>query len=127
MCKPHSNQYTNALRNVALARKGAEVSAPEPEPGAAPEPVPAKRGREVVVSAANAQGDAGQCGRATPTLGPRAPVPGLHAFGRVVGHAEGRHATPAPRRARGQRMSGQTAHGAVTMPPWSPATSSCET
>ena len=32
MCKPHWNQYTNALRKAALARKAAEGEAAEPEP-----------------------------------------------------------------------------------------------
>ena len=36
MCKPHWNQYTNALRKAALARKAAEGEAAEPEPVAEP-------------------------------------------------------------------------------------------
>ena len=66
MCKPHWNQYTNALRKAALARKAAEGEAPTeapaaPEPVEAPEPVRsrAKRGSKALVPAAGAQGDAG--------------------------------------------------------------------
>jgi hypothetical protein len=59
MCKPHWNQYTNALRKAALARKAAEGEPPEPESVAASEPVRAKRGRKAAVPAADSQGDAG--------------------------------------------------------------------
>lgn len=59
MCKPHWNAYTSALRKAALARKAAEAAPVEPEPVATPERVRAKRGRKVVVPAADSQGDAG--------------------------------------------------------------------
>ncbi len=41
MCKPHWNQYTNALRKAALARKAAEGA-----PGIEDEPVATKPTRE---------------------------------------------------------------------------------
>lgn len=42
MCKPHWNQYTNALRKAAVARKAAEAVPAEP----APEPTrPKRRGK----------------------------------------------------------------------------------
>ena len=60
MCKPHWNEYTNALRKAALARKAAEGEAP---PSRSPSPEPsrkrAKRGAKAVVPEAGAQGDAG--------------------------------------------------------------------
>ena len=61
MCKPHWNQYTNALRKAALARKAAEGEATEPEPVEAPVPIRArgKRGSKALVPAAGSQGDAG--------------------------------------------------------------------
>ncbi len=67
MCKPHWNQYTNALRRAALARKAAEDVAPaevaptEPEPVEAPVPnrTRAKRGSKPAVPEAGSQGDAG--------------------------------------------------------------------
>ena len=59
MCKPHWNQYTNALRKAALARNAAEAAPAEPESVATPEPVRAKRGRNAAVPEAGAQGDAG--------------------------------------------------------------------
>jgi hypothetical protein len=59
MCKAHWNQYTNALRKAAIARKAAEGEAGEPEPVEAPEPIRAKRGRKVAVPEAGSQGDAG--------------------------------------------------------------------
>ena len=66
MCKPHWNQYTSALRKVALARKASEdgtaSEAPtEPGPVEAPEPIRtrAKRGSKAVAPAAGSQGDAG--------------------------------------------------------------------
>jgi len=57
MCKPHWNQYTNALRKAALARKAAEGEVP----AEAPEPIRTrgKRGRKVAVPEAGSQGDAG--------------------------------------------------------------------
>jgi hypothetical protein len=65
MCKPHWNQYTNALRKAALARKASEggaaveVAPIEPEPVAAPVPIRtrAKRGSKALVP--GSQGDAG--------------------------------------------------------------------
>ena len=59
MCKPHWNQYTNALRKAALARKAAEGEAAEPEPVAEPIRKRAKRTRKVVTPEAGSQGDAG--------------------------------------------------------------------
>lgn len=67
MCKPHWNQYTNALRKAALARKaaeggvGTEAVPAESEAVEAPEPIRTrgKRGRKAVVPAAGSQGDAG--------------------------------------------------------------------
>ena len=59
MCKPHWNQYTNALRKAALARKATEAEPAEPEPVAAPEPGRAKRRGKAAVPAAGSQGDAG--------------------------------------------------------------------
>ena len=67
MCKPHWNQYTNALRKAARARKAAEgrvdvEAAPtESEPVAAPEPIRprGKRERKAAVPEAGSQGDAG--------------------------------------------------------------------
>lgn len=49
MCKTHWNQYTNALRKAALARKAAEAPG-EPEPVAEAEPAKPKRGRKAVVA-----------------------------------------------------------------------------
>ena len=40
MCKPHWNQYTNALRKAALARKAAEAAPAQPEPAPAPRATP---------------------------------------------------------------------------------------
>ena len=85
MCKPHWNQYTNALRKAALARKAADggeataVAPAEAEPVAVaapkalggrkgteartprPEPIRtrAPRGRKTVLPEAGSQGDAG--------------------------------------------------------------------
>ena len=67
MCKPHWNQYTNALRKAALARKVAEgevstaVAPAEPEPVGAAEPIRTrgKRGRTAAVPEGGSQGDAG--------------------------------------------------------------------
>ena len=62
MCKPHWNEYTNALRKAALARKAAEGEVPtEAAPAEAPEPIRTrgKRGRKVAVPEAGSQGDAG--------------------------------------------------------------------
>lgn len=74
MCKPHWNQYTNALRKAALARKAAEdgvageVAPAESEPkvatktrAAKPEPIRtrAPRRRQQAVPEAGSQGDAG--------------------------------------------------------------------
>jgi hypothetical protein len=59
MCKPHWNQYTNALRTAALARKAAEGEAPEPEPAAEPIKKRTKRGPKPITPEAGAQGDAG--------------------------------------------------------------------
>jgi hypothetical protein len=67
MCKPHWNQYTNALRKAAIARKAAEGGAvPEAAPTEServetPEPIRtrAKRGSRALVPAAGSQGDAG--------------------------------------------------------------------
>ena len=59
MCKPHWNQYTNALRKAALARKAAEAAPAQPEPAPAPEPARAKRSRKAVEPEPGAQGDAG--------------------------------------------------------------------
>ena len=67
MCKPDWNQYTNALRKAALARKAteggaaSEVAPAEPEPVAALMPIRtrAKRGSKPVVPGAGSQGDAG--------------------------------------------------------------------
>ena len=59
MCKVHWNAYTNALRKASMARKAAEAAPAEPEPVAQPEPAKAKRGRMVLVPAADSQGDAG--------------------------------------------------------------------
>ena len=59
MCKPHWNQYTNALRKAALARKATEAEPAEPKPVAAPEPVRATRRGKAAVPAAGSQGDAG--------------------------------------------------------------------
>ena len=54
MCKPHWNQYTNALRKAALARKAAE-----PEPVAEPIKKRTKRTPKAVTPEAGSQGDAG--------------------------------------------------------------------
>jgi hypothetical protein len=67
MCKPHWNQYTNALRKAALARKAAdggeatEAAPTELEPVAAPEPIRTQvpRRRKAAVPEAGSQGDAG--------------------------------------------------------------------
>jgi hypothetical protein len=59
MCKPHWNQYTNALRKAALARKAAEGEPAEPEPVAEPIKKRTKRAPKVVTPEAGAQGDAG--------------------------------------------------------------------
>jgi hypothetical protein len=67
MCRPHWNQYTAALRNVALARKAAEVGAAtevaptEPGTDAKPEPIRTRvpRVRNQAVPQAGSQGDAG--------------------------------------------------------------------
>ena len=61
MCKPHWNEYTSALRKVALARKAADAVPAEPVPAATPERIRtrAKRGSKAVVPAAGSQGDAG--------------------------------------------------------------------
>jgi len=59
MCKPHWNQYTNALRKAALARKAAEGEAAEPEPVAEPIKKRTKRAPKAVTPEAGAQGDAG--------------------------------------------------------------------
>ena len=57
MCKPHWNQYTNALRKAALARKAAEGEAPE----RVAEPIPkrTKRTSRPITPEAGSQGDAG--------------------------------------------------------------------
>jgi hypothetical protein len=55
MCKPHWNQYTNALRKAALARKAAEGEAAEPEPRRKR----TKRTPQAVTPEAGSQGDAG--------------------------------------------------------------------
>ena len=54
MCKTHWNQYTNALRKAALARRAADAASAEPEPVATPEPAPAKRGRKAAKPAVGA-------------------------------------------------------------------------
>ena len=54
MCKTHWNQYTNALRKAALARKAAEAASAKPEPVATPDPAPAKRGRKAAKPAVGA-------------------------------------------------------------------------
>ena len=59
MCKPHWNQYTNALRKAALARKAAEGDAAEPEPVAEPTKKRTKRGPKPITPEAGSQGDAG--------------------------------------------------------------------
>ena len=61
MCKTHWNQYTNALRKAALARKAAEGRRrAEPEPVAASRSRSAARARpKAITPAAGAQGDAG--------------------------------------------------------------------
>jgi hypothetical protein len=59
MCKPHWNQYTNALRKAALARKAAESEAAEPAPVAEPIKKRTKRAPKAVTPEAGAQGDAG--------------------------------------------------------------------
>ncbi len=62
MCKPHWNQYTNALRKAALARKAAEGETPVvPAPIEVPKPSPSrvKRANKVLVPEGGAQGDAG--------------------------------------------------------------------
>ncbi|MEX1171251.1 MAG: hypothetical protein WEG56_01445 [Chloroflexota bacterium] len=61
MCKPHWNQYTNALRKAALARKAAEAAPVEPVPTEEPAPARARRKRlnKVLVPEGGAQGDAG--------------------------------------------------------------------
>ena len=59
MCKPHWNQYTNALRKAALARKAAEGEAAEPETVAEPIKKRTKRTPKAVTPEAGAQGDAG--------------------------------------------------------------------
>ncbi len=61
MCKPHWNQYTNALRRAALARKAAESAPTEPEAVETPEPIRTRgrRASKVLVPAAGSQGDAG--------------------------------------------------------------------
>jgi len=59
MCKPHWNQYTNALRKAALARKASEGEAPEPEPVAEPTRKRPKRTPKAVTPEAGAQVDAG--------------------------------------------------------------------
>jgi hypothetical protein len=59
MCKPHWNQYTNALRKAALARKAAEGEAAEPEPIAEPIKKRTKRGPKPITPEAGSQGDAG--------------------------------------------------------------------
>jgi hypothetical protein len=57
MCKPHWNQYTNALRKAALARKAAEGEAAEPAPVAIKKRT--KRTPKAVTPEAGSQGDAG--------------------------------------------------------------------
>ncbi len=59
MCKPHWNQYTNALRKAALARKAAEGEAADPEPIAEPIKKRTKRTPKAVTPGAGPQGDAG--------------------------------------------------------------------
>ena len=59
MCKPHWNQYTNALRKAALARKAAEGEATEPGPLAEPVKKRTTRGPKPVTPEAGSQGDAG--------------------------------------------------------------------
>ncbi len=59
MCKTHWNQYTNALRKAALARKAAEGEAAEPEPIAEPIKKRSKSGPKPITPEAGAQGDAG--------------------------------------------------------------------
>ena len=59
LCKPHWNQYTNALRKAALARKAAEAEPAEPEPVAEPIKKRTKRGPKAVTPEAGSQGDAG--------------------------------------------------------------------
>jgi hypothetical protein len=59
MCKPHWNQYTNALRKAALARKAAEGEGAVSEPVAEPIKKRTKRGPKSITPAAGAQGDAG--------------------------------------------------------------------
>lgn len=59
MCKPHWNQYTNALRKAALARKAAEAELAEPEPVAEPIKKRTKRGPKPITPEAGSQGDAG--------------------------------------------------------------------
>jgi hypothetical protein len=54
LCKPHWNQYTNALRKAALARKAAG-----PEPVAEPIKKRTKRGPTPITPEAGSQGDAG--------------------------------------------------------------------
>ena len=59
MCKPHWNQYTNALREAALARKAAEGEAAELEPVAEPIKKRTKRTPKAVTPEAGSRGDAG--------------------------------------------------------------------
>jgi hypothetical protein len=66
MCKPHWNEYTNALRKAALARKAADavdaaVAPTASEADAKPEPnrTRAPRRKGAHVPAAGSQGDAG--------------------------------------------------------------------
>jgi hypothetical protein len=59
MCKLHWNQYTNALREVAMARKAAEGEEAEPEPVTEPIKKRTKRGPKPIVPDAGSQGDAG--------------------------------------------------------------------
>ena len=59
MCKTHWNQYTNALRKAALARKAAEAMPAEPEPVAEPIKKRTKRTPKAVTPEAGSQGDAG--------------------------------------------------------------------
>ena len=67
MCKPHWNQYTNALRKAALARKAvaddgggeAPVDAQDPVEAPATDRPRAKRQRKTATPEAGSQGDAG--------------------------------------------------------------------
>ncbi|HUQ78575.1 MAG TPA: hypothetical protein VM427_06865 [Patescibacteria group bacterium] len=59
MCKPHWNQYTDALRKAALAPKAAEGEAAEPKTVAEPIKKRTKRTPKAVTPEAGAQGDAG--------------------------------------------------------------------